>query len=1149
MGFEKQKTPPPGREALRVIVVHANAAFLSQALDEEALDAVYVDNLLEASQRLEHETFDAVLLGADSAHAPDLSGVREVHEKAPRVPLIAVTDMSNYALTEDLLRAGAQDHLANEDVNGYMVKRAVRNAILRQASLSALEEAEERFRLIIENSADGMLMLDPDGCILYSNPAAQKMLAKTESQLLGRSFGYPAVPGEMCELEIQRGAQKAISVEMRITDIVWRGRNVKLADLRDITERREAERQVRELARFPRENPSPVLRVGADGRILYANDAALDIPGLGDGLRESYLSAEWTELLLDVSRSKSVRAARECVIGDRVFLLTASRPASEEYLNIYMFDISEQKKAEESIGKLRNELTLRSDLSKVFLDAEPESLEERALRIIMAASGSGVGMMTEVARDAAELNCTVVAGGKVEQHVLPRTQLCESARACVESRENIRRNEEWTMPPLPHPIKNGLFVPLEDKSGGRGLIVLGDKADDYTEEDERLAQSLAEYISGVLAAYWQNRRAQDQRRKAEERLAQSEERFRTLIENSHDIFTVLSSDGLILYESPSAKRVSGYELAERLGTDAFEQVHADDADIVQKALQEAVATPGEVRSSVFRQRHKNGSWQVMESAGRAVSMPGLGDCVVIVNTRDVTDRVRAEEERRRLAEAVEHAAEMIYITDTKGVIEYVNPAFEEITGFSEKESVGQHTRILKSGRHDDDFYKALWACITQGRVWSGQLSDMRKDGSVFDKELTISPIFGQAGEIVNFVAVARDVTDEQQLEKQLRQSQKMEAIGALAGGIAHDFNNVLAAILGYTQMAREDLPQGSSAQEDLQHVIEAGERARDLVRQILTFSRKGEEERRPLSVDSVVKESLKLLSATLPSTITVKSSIEEDCPSILGDATQIHQIIMNLGTNAYHAMRETGGELSVAMECFTADDRFARRHPKVVPGRYILIKVADTGCGMDPETAERCFEPFFTTKEKGEGTGLGMATVHSIVTAHGGSIELETTPGEGTEIALYFPALEEESSVEQTAQEPPRGGSEHLLVADDEQPLVQMLEAALRRFGYRVTATSNSGQALSIFLKHPGAFDAVIADRTMPGLTGDELIEEVHRVRPKLPAVLTTGAADESVSGLLEKLGAHYLPKPSTTYDIARVVRTALDAGAENKDG
>jgi len=486
------------------------------------------------------------------------------------------------------------------------------------------------------------------------------------------------------------------------------------------------------------------------------------------------------------------------------------------------------------------------------------------------------------------------------------------------------------------------------------------------------------------------------------------------------------------------------------------------------------------------------------AAGKVTSMIGT--------IRDITESKRAAEKLGRLAIAVEQAAEAIAITDIRGKMVYVNPAFEKVTGYTSAEAIGQNPRILKSGKQDDTFYRQMWAVLRNGEIWSGRFVNRRKDGVLFEEEVTISPIRDTAGKVVNYVAVKRDVTREVLLESQYRQAQKMEAIGTLAGGIAHDFNNILAAMFGYGYLVREDVAGNAVALENIDEILNAAGRAKDLVQQILTFSRQREQKRQIVRLHTVVKEAVKFLRASLPAGIQIQMELDSAAPAVLADPTQIYQVILNLATNAFHAMEGRNGTLTVRLQGFEPSGPFLESHPEIRPLKYTALTVTDTGQGMDAKTIERMFEPFFTTKPVGKGTGLGLAVVHGIVQSHEAGITVESEVGRGTTFNLYFPAQTDVlPQIPCPVQGAPKGKGQRILVVDDEKALTAVFDKLLSRMGYRVTTRNSPHDAFELFSHAPDQFDAVITDLTMPEMNGVELAQQIHQLRPELPILLASG--------------------------------------------
>ena len=515
--------------------------------------------------------------------------------------------------------------------------------------------------------------------------------------------------------------------------------------------------------------------------------------------------------------------------------------------------------------------------------------------------------------------------------------------------------------------------------------------------------------------------------------------------------------------------------------------------------------------------------------------------------QDVTERRRVEERINVQASAMTAAANAIVITDRNGIIEWVNPAFTKLTGYTAEEVVGSSPRLLKSNHHPPGFYANLWATVLTGNVWHSEIINRRKDGQLYTEDMTITPVRDVDGQVAHFVAVKQDVTDQRQLEKRMQQAQKMEAIGTLAGGIAHDFNNILAAMFGYAYLLQQDTDGIPAAQENIAEILKAAGRAKDLVQQILTFSRQREQKPQVIHIGAVIKEAIKFLRASLPAQIKIEMTLSDDAPAVLADPTQIYQVAINLATNALHAMEGRPGQLTIALERFEPDAKFIQMHPEFRRKLYVRLTVADTGHGMDAKTLERIFEPFFTTKPVGKGTGLGLAVVHGIVEAHHGAITVDSEVGRGTTFQLYFPGQAKEANSATTVDnDVPPGRGQNILLLDDEPALTGALQRLLVRLNYRVAVSNNPRETISLCQRNPAQFDLVITDLTMPEMNGLEVARHLRGLRPDLPVILTSGFSTDLNRETLEASGiCELLEKPISRAVLADVVQRAL-VGANN---
>jgi signal transduction histidine kinase/ActR/RegA family two-component response regulator len=385
-------------------------------------------------------------------------------------------------------------------------------------------------------------------------------------------------------------------------------------------------------------------------------------------------------------------------------------------------------------------------------------------------------------------------------------------------------------------------------------------------------------------------------------------------------------------------------------------------------------------------------------------------------------------------------------------------------------------------------------------------------------------------------------------ERQLQQVLKIQAIGTLAGGIAHDFNNILFPIVGYTELTMDEVPEDSVAHNNLEEILKAANRAKELVKQILTFSRQSGQERKPVEVQQVIKEALKLLRASIPASIEIVHDIDKNCSPVMGDATQIHQVIMNLCTNAYQAMQDGGGKLEVILKEKYVDYNQTTQKIGMQPGNHVQLIVKDEGCGMDASVLERIFEPYYTTKEQGKGTGLGLSVIHGIIKNHRGDITATSKPGKGTAFTVYLPVIEVGDVEEEF--EPVHGtekGTEHILLIDDEEQIVSMERQMLENLGYHVTARTDSGEALKEFSEHPENYDLVITDMTMPRMSGDELAKKLLEIKPGIPVVLCTGFNEDITEEKALEMGIQkFIMKPVIKNDLAATIRSVLDQPLPN---
>lgn len=532
--------------------------------------------------------------------------------------------------------------------------------------------------------------------------------------------------------------------------------------------------------------------------------------------------------------------------------------------------------------------------------------------------------------------------------------------------------------------------------------------------------------------------------------------------------------------------------------------------------------------------------------------------ISIINARSF-EKIRESEARYRLLS--DNISDIIWVLDlSTQTFSYVSPSIENILGYTPEEFVGLVPKDIFTPKSlqmatqliRDELKKENTGTTKPVHPKTIEVKQYCKNGRSVWLEITAKFIRDNDGRPVSILGVSRDITDRKvaeaeknHLEAKLQQSQKMEAVGTLAGGIAHDFNNILSAVIGYTELGLSDASNHPELKRKMEQVLKAGYRARDLVKQILAFSRHAKHEMIPVMAKPVISEALKLLRASIPSTIEIRQHLESDS-MIFGDPTQVHQILMNLCTNAEHAMSESGGILEVGLRDVHFDETRAERNPGITPGPHLCLTVSDTGTGIQKETMVRLFEPFFTTKEPDKGTGLGLSVVHGIVKNHRGAIAVESTPGKGTIFSVYLPIVEKTSPLKYGSSMPFQTGNERILFVDDEKSIADMGSEMLRQLGYHVVVRTSSAEALEAFRAHPGQFDLVITDMTMPRITGVKLAEEMLCIRPDIPIILCTGFSPSINEEEALKIGIRaFIMKPISIEQIAKTIRHVLDSKGE----
>jgi PAS domain S-box-containing protein len=1071
----------------------------------------------------------------------------------------------------------------------------------------ALRLHEAKYQNIVEMANEGIWAMNERHETAFVNARMAAMLGYTEEEMLGRpveTFMFeedlPYHREQMKERHQGRGGEYERRFRRKDGGQVWTrvsasavkdagGRfGGSLAMVTDITESKRAEAALREqkllLDNILNSIPAPIFYKDTHGSFLGCNSSYLAYVGLP---RESILGRTVYDLYptdlaeiysradQDLIRSGGTQAYETIVrhadgsAHDVIFHKAAFRNAEGAVAGIVgvILDITERKRAEEAlkgseesarrlalenaimaeIGRIASSTLKLEDVYDRFAQEVRKLLAFDNITVLLVGPEKNSSTVTHVIG-------TTVAGREVGTVIPMAGTALEEIRGTRSSlllREQDMEETVRRIPGLRPAWEAGrramMIVPLISKNQVIGTLNIASRRPDaFTRTDLARAERVATQIAGAIA----NAQLFRERERAQEELRAGEERYRHIYNNAQiGLYRARISDGMVLEANTRLAQICGYENREEFIGDFRTSEHYLDPGTRERLLAE-LEKKGEVQNFEARLSRKDNAFFWARLTARLFPEKGYIEGVLadITDEKLAQERLRESEERyRRL---VENAPLGILSMDPSGNVIHVNSRLLSILGSPSVEStrpinVFTFPPLTEAGIADN-----FRRCLETGKGGVFE-SPYRAEG---EKEIYLqyylTPILDPGGKVTGVQAILEDISEQRKLEGQLLQAQKMEAVGTLAGGIAHDFNNILTAILGYAELASFKLPEHSEVQEDLQQCLKAGHRAKDLVQQILAFSRQGKQERKPLDIRPLIKEGLKFLRASLPATIEIREHIEGNLGVIEADPTQIHQVLMNLCTNAAHAMRDKGGILEVSLERFDLIPGLSATYPEMEPGPYLKLRISDTGHGMSPEVQRRIFDPYYTTKQVGEGTGLGLAVVHGVVKSYRGGITVSSQPGKGTTFEVFFPGVYPVKPPAQVAQmEPlPLGGHERILFVDDENAIVEIAQSIIERLGYEVEVRTSSIEAREMFRANPDRFDMVITDMTMPNMTGDRLAQEILGIRPEIPVILCTGFSEYITEERAKALGIQeFVMKPLVMRDLAKVIRRALDRKKKKK--
>ena len=1018
----------------------------------------------------------------------------------------------------------------------------------RQQAEEELRASEERFRALAEKSADVIMRFDRSHRHIYVNAAVEPQIGIPASAFIGKTHRDLGFPEHLCVLweeAIERVfvTRSVHRIEFQLPNGIWIDWQLVpevaldgsvafvIADARDITARKSAEEEVerarRELEGRVLERTAELAssnaalqaeiadrvraeaalrrseesfrgifenaligfyRTTPDGRTLMSNPALVRMLGYDSYEEFAAIDLETDPDYLDYSR----REFRERLERDGLIIGLETRWRRRDGTFLYICESA--RTVCDADGRVRYyEGTVEDITQRKEAEVALAQSEERFRRLSQAAF-EGIAISEAGRVIDANARLAEMLGYELEQMIGRDALDFVAPESAGEVRRRMRSGSEE---PYEHLAlrRDGSRLPVEIRArslpyGERSLRVTAIRD---VSERKRTEQLLLQQAAFMMA--------------------------------SMDGMSILDRNGVFLFVNEAHARIYGYDQPEELLGTTWEGLYRD----AERQRFKTEIMPGFWRSGRWRGeavgRRKDG-WSFPQEISLTLIEGGGMVCVV----RDISDRKRAEEARTRLATAVDQAAEAIVITAPDGTIQYVNPAFERVTGYSSAEAIGQNPRILKSGAHDPKFYGEMWASLTAGEVWRGHVVNRRKDGSLYEEEATISPIRDSSGAVVNYVAVKRDVTHEMRLAEQVREAQKLRAIGQLAGGVAHDFNNLLQALMGTSEVLRS---RGSdpAVLDDAVVELEADiQRGAALTRQLLLFAHRNVVKLERIDLNDAVRITERLLRRLLRENIRIDVRLAALPLPVDADRGQLEQVLVNLAVNAADAMPE-GGTLEIRTQHASPDE--------------VLLEVQDTGTGIAAEAQSRIFEPFFTTKGPEKGIGLGLSVVHGIVTRHGGRIELASRLGAGTTFRIFLPYRESGAVVgvaDATVPAVAAGGrSERVLLVEDETGAREGLAEILTMLGYAAVAVADGETALA--MPDKPSFDLLLTDLLLPGIHGGELADEMRKRQPDLRVIVMSGyAEDEAIRrGVLEG-SVRFLQKPFNMATLARELRVALDS-------
>lgn len=1028
------------------------------------------------------------------------------------------------------------------DKNGTIIHTIgwVQDITDKKRWLETLAASETKLRAILDNSSEA-IGVHVNGVWEECNAAAIRLFGvSSPKELIGQSILGVIAPEERSRIDefvrsrggmadaptsyITRGLKadgSMFDMEVSLATYVLDGRQQVLVVLRDVTERKQAEERLRESEeRFRQLADAAVEGIGFSENGVFVNGNRRLAEMLGYDLEEmiglpvsGFIAPEDRPLVMKHIRDNYVGQYEHSLLRKDGSTLPVDSHARTMKLKGKMvrvsvlLDINERKRKEQELSDALERYRLLFEMSPDAISQFDNDLN--VVRMNPAAVHL-FGFHSE-AESVGRNSLDYVEPADLED-VMGTVRTVFDKGSIQNVRHRLRRTDGTSFP--------------SEMSGS-------------------LLRGPGGYPAGVIVVI----RDISKQINSEQLLRESNEKFEKIFQAA-PLMVSLSSveEGRFLEVNETAVRLCGFSRDEVIGKSSTEigLISQMDRDRIARVLREN-GTVDDIQLVLHR---KDGTAFFCSYGARIVSVGGK-DCLLSVS-QDITDKMEAEERLRTLSRAVEQSPASVVITDINGVIEYVNPKFTEVTQYNLDEAVGRRPSILKTGATPQAEYAALWKTILSGEVWQGEFCNRKKNGDLYWESASISPIVDKEGNIVHFVAVKEDITDKKkaearraELEQQLFQAQKMEGIGTLASGIAHDFNNILNTIVGSASLIEERPDQVEKVRQRISRVLKSAERGTQVVKQLMTLARKTALQRKTTDMNEMLEELARLIDETFPETIEIRLNLAPSLPLINVDANQIHQVVLNLCSNARDAMPK-GGELRLETKMVLGAD-LRLRHPEAEAHRYLELIVSDTGEGIEESVLKRIFDPFFTTKDIGKGTGLGLSVAHAIIESHRGLIEVDSCVGVGSEFRIFLPGMDGPGFALPTADQGldnVTGGNETILFIDDDENIRDMSVEFLQDKGYTVITAVNGVEGVEQYSAHLGDIALVLSDFGLPKINGEEVYRRVRAISPSVPFILLTGLIEPEKRSELMALGIHdVIEKPYKPADVLLKIREVLDSG------